>query len=232
MAAEHAGMDRARQVSLQMLDALRQAARPYATGEGGAHGPDHSERVLRTALYLGRELGADLRVLAAAALLHDIGRREESQSRGAVCHARRGAELAAPILRDLGYDEALIAAICHAIAAHRFRGDCAPQSLEARILFDADKLDSIGAIGIGRAFLFAGQVGARLHNPEADHGRTSSYSLEDTAFREFQVKLAKVREQMQTELGRRLAQERHGFMLDFFAQLTRETSAFAVREEG
>lgn len=219
-------------VAPQELDALRRAARPYASGEGGAHGPDHSERVLRTALHLGRELGADLRVLAAAALLHDIGRSEESRSRGRLCHARRGAELAAPILRDLGYAEAEIAAICHVIAAHRYRGGRVPESLEARILFDADKLDCIGAIGIGRAFLFAGQIGARLHNPEADHGRTSSYSLEDTAFREFQVKLAKVREKMQTAPGRRLAEERHAFMLDFFARLTRETSAFSLQEEG
>jgi uncharacterized protein len=218
----------AREIAPQLLDELRQAARPYAEEEGGPHGLDHSERVLHTALFLGRELGADLHVLAAAAILHDIGRSEESASQGAVCHAQRGAELAVPILKRLGYEQQAIDAICHAIVAHRFRGSVQPQTLEARILFDADKLDSIGAVGIGRAFLFAGQVGARLHNPEKDHSHTRPYSLEDTAYREFQVKLSRVKDQMQTTLGRKLAQERHTFMQIFFTQLTRETSGFSA----
>ena len=166
----------------------------------------------------------DTELARIIALLHDIGRSEESASRGAICHARRGAELARPILQELGYESKATHAICHAINAHRFRGSVEPETLEARILFDADKLDSIGAVGIGRAFLFAGQIGARLHNPEQDHSRTSSYSLEDSAYREFQVKLSQVKDQMLTESGRRLAQERHDFMLTFFTQLTRETS--------
>lgn len=212
------------EIAPKLLVALRRAARPFAEQEGGPHGLDHSERVLHTALFLGRELGADLDILAPAALLHDIGRSEESASKGIVCHARRGAELARPILQELGYNNEAIAAICHAICSHRFRGSVKPETLEARILFDADKLDSIGAVGIGRAFLFAGQIGARLHNPEQDHSRTSSYSLEDSAYREFQVKLSQVKDQMQTASGRRLAQKRHDFMLTFFAQLTLETS--------
>lgn len=214
----------------ELLAALRRAAGPFAEEEGGPHGLDHSERVLHTALHLGRELGADLHVLAAAAILHDIGRSEESASRGAICHARRGAELARPILQELGYGDDAINAICHAIKAHRFRGSLTPETLEARILFDADKLDSIGAVGIGRAFLFAGQIGARLHNPELDHSRTRSYSLEDSAYREFQVKLSQVKDQMLTESGRRLAQERHDFMLVFFGQLTRETSGDCMQD--
>lgn len=221
---EQTGGSSARKIAPELLAQLRRAARPYAVQEGGPHGPDHSERVLHSALYLGKKLGANLRILAPAAILHDIGRSEESAKRGAICHARRGAELAMPILEQLGYEQDEIKAICHAIVAHRYRGAIAPQSLEARILFDADKLDAIGAVGIGRAFLFAGQIGARLHNPEQDHTRTNAYSFEDSAYREFQVKLSKVKEQMQTELGRKLAQERHAFMQVFFAQLTRETS--------
>ncbi|NLZ18229.1 MAG: HD domain-containing protein [Desulfobulbaceae bacterium] len=221
---EQTGDSSVREITPELLAQLREAAQPYAEAEGGPHGLDHSERVLHNTLYLGKELGADLHILAPAAILHDIGRSEESASRGAICHARRGAELAVPILEQLGYGQDEIKAICHAIVAHRYRGAVTPQSLEARILFDADKLDSIGAVGIGRAFLFAGQIGARLHNPEADHSRTKSYTLEDSAYREFQVKLCKVKDQMQTELGRKLAQERHVFMQVFFTQLTRETS--------
>ena len=185
------------------LDRLRRLGASFCLAEGGSHGPDHSERVLQTALNLGR--------------------REESRSRGGVCHAERGAELAAPLLRELGYTEADVAAICHCIRAHRYRDASEPATLEADILFDADKLDSIGAVGIGRAFLFAGQIGARLHNPDIDPARTRPYSLEDTAYREFRVKMSRVRDHMRTAVGRQMAQQRHAFMETFFAQLTRET---------
>ena len=209
-------------VSDVLLDRLRQISAGFCLAEGGSHGPDHSERVLQNALVIGQRMGARLDILVPAALLHDIGRREESQSQGGVCHARHGADLAPPLLRELNYIEKDIQAICHCIRAHRYRGGIEPASLEARILFDADKLDSIGAIGIGRAFLFAGQIGARLHNPEIDPTQTSAYSVEDTAYREFYVKMSKVRDQMLTSIGRQLAEHRHAFMETFFRQLTLE----------
>jgi uncharacterized protein len=130
--------------------------------------------------------------------------------------------MAEPILRELGYSEEDQAAICHCIRAHRFRGSTEPETTEANIIFDADKLDSIGAIGIGRAFLFAGQIGARLHNAELDHTRTKAYSGEDTAYREFQVKMSKVRGQMLTAIGRQVARKRHEFMETLFAELNLE----------
>jgi uncharacterized protein len=94
--------------------------------------------------------------------------------------------------------------------------------LEARTLFDADKLDSIGAIGIGRAFLFAGEVGAKLHNPGADLHNTQPYTQEDTGYREFKLKLSKIKGRMLTAEGKRLAEERHAFMERFFERLQQE----------
>jgi len=211
-------------IAADLLKRLRKISLSFCVTEGGSHGPDHSERVFRTAMTIGWQMGAGLAVLAPAALLHDIGRKEESLSRGRVCHAKLGAEKAAPLLRNLGYLESEIEAICHCIRTHRFRSGLRPVSLEAEILYDADKLDSIGAIGIGRAFLFAGQIGARLHNPEQDPTDTSAYSLEDTAYREFQVKMSKVRNQMLTPVGMEMAEQRHAFMQTFFDQLTRETN--------
>ena len=206
-----------------LLQRLRAISHGLCLSEGGSHGPDHSERVLATAVAIGRTMAARLDILVPAALLHDIGRQEESHSQGGICHARRGAEMAAPILLDIGYAAQHIEAICHCIRSHRYRGGHIPASLEARILFDADKLDSIGAVGIGRAFLFAGQIGAKLHNPGTDPTATLPYSLEDTAYREFRVKMSRVRQQMLTPVGRELAEERHAFMQLFFDQLTRET---------
>jgi uncharacterized protein len=216
--------DRTVPIVPELLYRLREISHSFCVAEGGSHGPDHSERVLSAGVVLGRQLEARLDILVPAALLHDIGRREESLSRGQVCHALRGAELAAPVLRQLHYNEADCEAICHCIRSHRFRSGAAPATLEAQIIFDADKLDSIGAVGIGRAFLFAGQIGARLHNPHLNPAATSPYSLEDTAYREFRVKMSKVRDQMLTSVGRRMAEERHAFMEVFFNQLTRETS--------
>ena len=82
-----------------------------------------------------------------------------------------------------------------------------PETTEAKILFDADKLDSIGAVGIGRAFLFAGEVGARLHNKDRDLSPTKPYTKEDTAYREYMVKLRHSREKMLTKEGRRIAED-------------------------
>lgn len=194
----------------------------FCEEEGGSHGPDHTERVYFTALAIGRRMEARLDILAAAALLHDIGRGDETASKGKVCHALRGAEMAEGILTELDFPRDQIEAIMHCIRSHRFRGKERPQTLEARILFDADKLDSIGAVGIGRAFLFAGQIGAKLHDAEIDHDSTEPYSTEDTAYREFQVKMSRVREQMLTGPGRQIAEKRHAFMEIFFDELNRE----------
>ena len=97
-----------------------------------------------------------------------------------------------------------------------------PNSKEAKILFDADKLDSIGAIGIGRAFLFAGEIGAKLHNKDVDIDKTKPYTKEDTAYREYMIKLRKVKERMLTDEGKHIAKERHKFMVEFFDRLNKE----------
>jgi len=206
----------------RLTDALWKISTRYCEEEGGSHGPDHTERVYFTALAIGRTMQARLDILAAAALLHDIGRGQESESKGQVCHAMEGALMAQAILADLDFPPSDIEAITHCIKSHRFRGKEKPLSLEAKILYDADKLDSIGAVGIGRAFLFAGKIGARLHNAEIDHSRTHAYSTEDTAYREFQVKMSRVRDQMLTAPGRQLAEKRHAFMEVFFDELNRE----------
>ncbi len=201
---------------------LRDAASVLINGDGGCHGIDHSDRVHTTSLLIGQQMDARLDILSAAAILHDIGRNEEHKSRGEICHAAHGSVMAADLLTDIGFDTDDVEEICHCIATHRYRDNNPPASLEAQILFDADKLDSIGAIGIGRAFLFAGQVGARLHNTEADINNSSPYTIEDTAYREFMVKLCRVKDRMITPLGRQMAAERHDFMEDFFSRLETE----------
>jgi len=205
------------------LDRIESIARRLLEADTGSHGWDHAERVWKLCMRMGRQEGADMEILALAALLHDVGRSEEKASNGTVCHARVGAERARKILHELGYGSDTIERVSHCIVAHRFRrNQVRPRTLEARILFDADKLDGLGAVGVGRAFLFAGEVGARLHNPEIDLQNTQAYSKEDTAFREYSVKLRKIKEHMLTSTGKMMAEERHKFMESFFERLHRE----------
>jgi uncharacterized protein len=146
----------------------------------------------------------------------------QDQSNGKLCHAELSARLARVILEKHQIDPLKIQKIIHCIESHRFRGNITPNSKEAQVLFDADKLDSIGAVGIGRAFLFAGEIGARLHNPHVDLKTTQPYTREDTAFREYQVKLRNVRDRILTREGKKLANDRHHFMVDYFNRLNRE----------
>ena len=106
--------------------------------------------------------------------------------------------------------------------SHRYRDEVEPTTLEAKIVFDADKLDSLGAVGLGRAFLFAGHCGARLHNTEAEALNSPAYSREDTAYREYLVKLRKLPAAMLTEPGRAEGTRRLRFMRRFFDRLDAE----------
>jgi uncharacterized protein len=198
------------------------AAQTFFEGSRGSHGWDHTLRVYHLCERMGPEEAADMEVLRIAALLHDIARGRQDESRGRLCHAEEGAEMARPMLTSLDLEESRKENILHCIRAHRFRGDRTPRSLEAEILFDADKLDAIGAVGVARAYLFAGEIGACLHNPEIDVEHSPAYSRNDTGYREFKVKLSRIKDRMLTETGRRMARERHAFMEAFFARFLAE----------
>jgi uncharacterized protein len=210
----------------EFSDALVARARELAEAAfdkaRGSHDWDHTLRVARLCEHIGAVEGADMIVLRIAAFMHDIGRSEQDAANGRICHAERGAERAAALLAHLPLDDARRANILHCIRAHRFRGRQCPESLEARILFDADKLDAIGAVGVARAYLFAGEVGARLHCPEKPVAETTPYGPEDTGYREYIVKLQHIHRRMLTGEGRRLAEARHGFMTRFFERFLEE----------
>ena len=204
------------------IDTIRDEAKEMFLDAKGSHGWDHVERVYKLCVRIGEKEGVDMEVLKIAAYLHDIGRKDEDDSKGKICHAERGAALARKMLERHAIGEEKIEKVVHCIETHRFRGSKLPVSKEAKVLFDADKLDSIGAVGIGRAFLFAGEIGARLHNKDVDIEKTDQYTKEDTVLREFSVKLKKVKDKMLTDEGRRIAKERHMFMVDFLDRLGKE----------
>lgn len=209
---------------MNLIKKIAKLAREYFKTAKGSHDFDHTLRVYQLCLHLGKKEKANLEILKIAALLHDIGREEEDSCRGKICHAAKGAVLAQKILQDLKVDSKKIDQVFHCIETHRFRGSKKPESKEAKILFDADKLDSIGAIGVARAFLFAGEIGAKLHEKDIIPEKIKQYSRSDSAYREYLVKLKKVKTRMLTKEGKRLAKVRHAYMQGFFERLNREIS--------
>jgi uncharacterized protein len=201
--------------------------REYYEDADPAHDFDHVLRVLALAERIGAAEGADMDILRPAVLLHDIGRPEEL--RDGRCHAQVGAEKARAILSDWPAEK--VEAISHAISAHRFRNDLQPQTLEAQVLFDADKLDSIGAIGVARAYVVGGLHGQRLWGratPEYLQAlrQDSALARKDlqahTPVHEWAFKLSRIKDVLFTATARQIAEERHRFMNDFFLRLERE----------
>ena len=189
------------------------------------HDIDHTLRVRMTAAKLGDLEKADPLLLDYASLLHDVGREQELSDQGKTCHAELGAELSKEILAELGIEnQAFVDAVCDCVRQHRFRrrNQDKPQSIEAKVLYDADKLDSLGAIGLARAFHFAGRIGAKVHNSAEQAMNSESYGPEDSAYREFLVKLRLLPDKMLTENGKKMAQKRLLLMQQFFVNLNRE----------
>lgn len=193
-------------------------ARALYQGADSVHDFDHILRVLALAERIAQAEGADWAVVRTATLLHDWGR-AEADARN-MDHALYAAERARAWLTSQKAEPAFVEAVCYAIVCHRYRSGPAPATLEAQVLFDADKLDAIGAIGIARAFAYGGRAQQRLYVPLSEVRPTSPE--EHTAAHEFVLKLARVREVLFTPTARAIAAERHAFMESFFARLEAE----------
>jgi uncharacterized protein len=197
-------------------------ARQHYQGSDAVHDFDHVLRVLALAERLAPAEGADLDILRAAVLLHDVARGEAE----GVDHAQAGAETARRLLA--GHPSQRVETVARAIAAHRFRRGPAPDTPEARVLHDADKLDAIGALGVARAFAYGGRAGQRLW-AEVPPGYQESEATrgEHTPVHEFHMKLARIQERLLTESARQIARERHAFMVAFFERLELEVRGLA-----
>jgi uncharacterized protein len=206
---------------------IRNKAKTFFKDASGCHDWTHVERVERLALKIGKKEGADLDILEVAVLLHDIGRKEEMKSKGEFCHAEKGAEIAKKILEKYNFKKDDLENILHCIVSHRFRNSHKPETLEAKILYDADKLDSIGAVGIARDFLFAGNAGSGClytgnEKELAKKGRNYCFSKEDSAILEYEIKLKKIKDKIITKTGKKIAKERHLFMEEYFKRFWKE----------
>lgn len=191
-----------------------------------AHDKEHVYRVLYIALDIAsHEQDVNFDVLITACLLHDIGRQAQFDD-PTVCHAGRGAEMAHGYLIDAGFDSDFCRHVADCIRSHRFRKNSPPESIEAKILFDADKLDVAGAMGIARTLLYNGEMGEPLYSRAADGSISDgSEDIAPSFFQEYHYKLKKLYTRFYTRRGMELAAERQSHAVQFYADLLRETCA-------
>lgn len=195
-----------------------------------SHDREHVYRVLYNAVDIASfEENVDMEALVCACLLHDIGRPEQFEN-PALDHAAVGAEKAGRFLLGNGFSPDFAARVNAAIRSHRFRKASPPESVEAKILFDADKLDAAGAMGIARTFLYKGGVGDPIYTLDKD-GIPSDGTDETkiSFFQEYKFKLEKLYGRFYTRRGRELAEERRSAAEAFYRALLEECRGPYVR---
>lgn len=190
-----------------------------------AHDREHIYRVLYNALMIAKsERHVDYDVLVASCLLHDIARVDQF-SNPEICHATLGGEKAFDFLVEHGFAVDFAEKVKHCIQTHRYRKNCEPESLEAKILFDADKLDAAGAIGLARTLIYKGFVSEPIYRVLPD-GTVSDGAgdAQPSFFQEYRYKLEKIYSTFYTRSGKELAGKRRNTAVRFYEDLLKEVS--------
>lgn len=186
-----------------------------------AHDVAHIHRVVKMAKALAAEEEAQLEVVVPAAWLHDCVTLPKTSPRRSQA-SRLAAEQAGAFLLEIGYAKALIPAIQHAIAAHSFSAQIPPQTIEAKVVQDADRLDAIGAVGVARCLMLGAEFGIPLYNEQEPIPQQRPPQDKQFVIDHFYTKLFKLQHTMQTAAGRTEAQRRTAFMEHFITQLVQE----------
>jgi uncharacterized protein len=205
----------------KFFDKLRKKILPYFEG-GGSHEFSHTERVYNMSILISKDEKVDMDIIRAAALLHDIAR--EKQDSGEVdCHAEEGAKMAGEILKDIDFPKEKIAGVVHSIAVHRYSGKAKIDSSEAYILRDADRLDALGAITIGRMFATGGKMGIPLYDPEVSLGKLDEKGYSKTVINGFYDRILTIKpEILKTAKAREIAKERYEYVKGFVERFKKE----------
>ena len=194
-----------------------------ASGGDGAHDSAHLERVWHNAqALLAGHPQADALVVMAACYLHDLVNLPKNDPDRAQA-STRSAQLARHQLAWMNFPPERLDAVAHAIAAHSFSANIPAESLEAKIVQDADRLDGLGAVGLARMFYIAGRMGTSLAHPSDPLGSARDFDDRSYALDHIMVKLARLPGMMQTEAGRALAEERLARLMAFREEFARES---------
>lgn len=207
----------------EIIERTAQHVRALLPGDS-AHDWWHIERVRRNALAIGAAEGADLHVVELGALVHDIADWKFHEGNDAL-----GPSRAAQWLSDLGEKPEVIEHVRTIVTEVSFKGahvETPASTLESRVVQDADRLDAIGAIGIARAFAYGGHAGRAMYDPEIPpqpHASFEDYKKSSgPTINHFHEKLLLLKDRMQTAAGRRIAAERHQYMLAFLERFHAE----------
>jgi len=211
----------------KIIEEIEIEAKKYFEDAMPTHDWSHIERCKKLSERIGKTENVDMSVIKLAVLLHDTGRRLEDETSGKIPHEKEGERIARKILEEYNLENSIIEKVCYCIRMHRFRGNNSmPETIEARVLYDTDKLDAIGAIGIARSYSFSGENHQKLYSEYGRDGNIDSigsgYESEHNPVKEFLGKLIKVKDKMLTKEGKKIAEERHKFMIEFFDRLNKE----------
>ncbi|HHX8334429.1 TPA: HD domain-containing protein [Vibrio diabolicus] len=207
------------QIESQFLEFMQQEMQVDA-----AHDISHVQRVVNTAKKLAVEEGADLSIVLPAAYLHDCftyPKDHPNRKQSSIIAAKK----AVAFLESIDYPQQYHDAIAHAIEAHSFSANIRPNTLEAKVVQDADRLDALGAIGITRCIQVSTEFDVQLYDDKDIFAQQRELDDKQFTLDHFQTKLFKIAETMNTESARREAQKRKAFMQAYIEQLHDEVTA-------
>ena len=192
-----------------VIENAKAFAKDIFAADSSGHDYHHTLRVWALACTIGSAEGADMTLVELAALLHDVDDHKLSAD------TAENKDRAVGFLRQQGIEEAKLQQIIHIIDQISFsRNTLPPDTLEGKCVQDADRLDAMGAIGIARTFAFGGSHGRIMHDPEGkDPGSSIAH---------FYHKLLLLKDRMNTDTGRRLAQKRHAFLEEYLTEFLAE----------
>ncbi|MFB9862070.1 HD domain-containing protein [Rufibacter immobilis] len=208
----------------ELVAATAQHVEKLFTGEGSGHDWWHIKRVWQNATQIAKQENANLTVVQLGALLHDIADWKFNAG-----DEEAGPRAAKAWLESHHAPAELIEKVCQIIREVTFKGagvDTTPSTLEAQVVQDADRLDAIGAIGIGRAFAYGGHKDREIyspHQPPQLHASFEEYKKNKGAtLNHFYEKLFLLKDRINTATGKAMAQERHAYMEQFVERFLRE----------
>ena len=201
-------------------------ARTWYQDVDAVHDFSHIQRVYHMAERLALAEGADLEIVHAAALLHDArGTMPGSGERAE--HHIASAAFAGEVLAAEGWPQDRIEAAQHCIRAHRYRDKRErPETIEAKVLFDADKLDVLGAVGVMRTLGYAILAGEPIYEQPSQQFLESSQKEPGephSAYHEYLFKLCKIKDVLFTDAAREIAEERDAYLAEFFIRFAQES---------
>ena len=193
------------------VEAIQEAVRSFYSRKDPGHDCSHAERVRNNAVFIAVKEGGDRTIVELASLLHDIGKETTLEK----SHAGSSASLAVTIMQKVGYANNVIEAVRHCILTHSLEiGE--PQTKEAKILFDADKLDFCGAIGLARLFSICGAQGTLIY-PIPGVTQTSAEDI-------FKQKIQYFPDKLYTLTAREMLGDNHKFALEFWERLKHQVN--------